>query len=548
MITYIINFILCSGLLLAVYRIVLRNENLYRFNRFYLLGSLAFSLVVPLVTIHFPNKEVDVTQQQLVIQNLPEQVSPSATLVPGKVINNVALQTALPAPKPANNYLPGILLAIYLIGAVFMLVRFIKNLVYISRSVSKGTILQLDGAKLILVDGDTTPHSFLKYIFINKADYNNGLIEPEIICHEQTHINQLHSLDVILIELFNAICWFNPLIPFYRKAIQLNHEFLADETVIKTYDNTPAYQYLVLTKYSRYSGLYVTSQFNYLSTKTRLLMMTRESSVVTEWLARLAVIPVVTIAFLIFCNKAIAAPKPALTNQQTEPVKFPVPHDTTFYTAAHLATLSKQVKDIITYQQSDDAKHKRKMAEAIWGKTIHVKITGSFKDKNDNVIGILAKDNNDEYLVETSYGQEKQLNNLLKAGDEVTVNVYGTSFYYAKDRPVGIVPAYVMKADKKVFQLAGVAQADKIPGYPFISEANKVYFPQGRIVNFVKKENGKWWTAQFETVNDYTGYSGYAFHDNRFLGNIHIGKKIKNQHRLSRPAEKTVGQRSVAVG
>ncbi len=54
MITYIIKFILCSGLLLLVYRVFLGNERLYRFNRFYLLFSLVFSLTVPFVTIRVP--------------------------------------------------------------------------------------------------------------------------------------------------------------------------------------------------------------------------------------------------------------------------------------------------------------------------------------------------------------------------------------------------------------------------------------------------------------------------------------------------------------
>ena len=51
MITYLVNFVLCSGLLLLIYRAFLGNENLYRFNRFYLLFSLVFSLAVPFITI-----------------------------------------------------------------------------------------------------------------------------------------------------------------------------------------------------------------------------------------------------------------------------------------------------------------------------------------------------------------------------------------------------------------------------------------------------------------------------------------------------------------
>jgi len=546
MITYLINFVLCSGVLLLVYRVFLRNENLYKFNRFYLLFSMVFSLVVPFMTIH-------VQQMPLPVQQFDRQVSTTITApvyqpvvdkTTSVILNTTVYQQEGPAITPANlstpvpqhtlgrplDYLPQALICLYLIAFMALLIRFIRNSYHISRKVAKNTIITHHDTSLVLLEEEVTPHSFLKYIFINKKDYREGAIEPEIICHEQAHVRQLHSLDVILVELLQVICWFNPFIPLYRKAIQLNHEFLADEAVVKNYNNTPSYQYLLLTKASQVSSLSLTSPFNYQITKKRLAMMTKTTSVATAWFARLAIIPVIAVTFLLFCNKTIAATKPALVKQQTDSVKFPVPHDSTIYTAAHWAGLTKQIKAYVTYQQTDDAKHKRKLAQAIWGKTINVKITGGFKDKNDKFIGILAKHNNDEYLIETSHDQEKQLNNLLKAGDEVTINVYGTNFYYIKDRPVGIVPAYVMKADKKIFQLSGVAEADRILGYP----ANKVHFQYGQIVNLVKKVNGKWTSAQYETV---TGYHGYAFHDKRFLGRTHIDKKIKKDRLSANLAE-----------
>jgi len=315
MITYLINFILCSGVLLLVYRVFLRNENLYKFNRFYLLFSLVFSLVVPLVTIHvYPAETALVAHinQPAVIQNF------SAAMAPAVVADSPAQQPVIQAP--VHNYLPDVLPMLYSIVAIVMLLRFTRNLYTISRTVSKSAVRSINNAKLVLVDDDVTPHSFLNYVFINKYEYNNGQIAPEIICHEQTHVRQLHSLDVIAVELLQAVCWFNPLIPFYRRAIQLNHEFLADETVVKNYDNTPAYQCLLLSKAGQYSSLYLTSQFNYLTTKKRLIMMTKTTSAATAWFARLAIIPVVTIAFLLFCNKTAAELAPV---KKTELFKTP---------------------------------------------------------------------------------------------------------------------------------------------------------------------------------------------------------------------------------
>jgi hypothetical protein len=327
MITYLLNFVLCSGLLLLVYRAFLGNEKLYKFNRFYLLFSLAFSLAVPLITIKVLPKQIPLFTSQIIsppvapVANI--QVDQSALtqhaspIIKGPVyqqtiaqpvapiINTPVHQQFLETPAPAYNYLP-LLIAVYLIIAIGMLLRFTKNLYHINRSVAKNAIRAADGTKLILVDEEVTPHSFLNYVFINKKDYRDGAVEPEIICHEQAHVQQLHSLDVIFVELLQVICWFNPVIPFYRRAIQLNHEFLADEAVIKSYDDTPAYQHLLLSKASQCGSLYLTSQFNYLTTKKRLTMMTKTTSAATAWFARLAIIPVVTIAFLLFCNKTMA--------------------------------------------------------------------------------------------------------------------------------------------------------------------------------------------------------------------------------------------------
>ena len=34
--------------------------------------------------------------------------------------------------------------------------------------------------------------------------------KQEILTHEQTHVRQWHSIDVIISEIVNIICWMNP--------------------------------------------------------------------------------------------------------------------------------------------------------------------------------------------------------------------------------------------------------------------------------------------------------------------------------------------------
>lgn len=325
MISYIISFILCSGLLLLIYRLLLSNENLYRFNRFYLLFSLALSLAIPLIKMEMPAKVFETGQQMFgskikVVDVLkdhassqvqisePDHIAPTdAPIITGKKSHQQIV------PQHKNNYLAHLPVVLYMLVVAALLVRFIQNLCFIKRVAVKNPAREIEGATLVLVDEDVAPHSFLRYIFINKANYDNGMVEPEIICHEQTHVAQLHSLDVIVVELFQAIFWINPFIPLYRKAIQLNHEFLADEGVVKTYTDTPTYQYLLLAKASQHGSAYLTSQFNYLITKKRLIMMTKTTTTKIALYKLLALTPLLAGAVLLFSNKSMAVNKPAKT-------------------------------------------------------------------------------------------------------------------------------------------------------------------------------------------------------------------------------------------
>ena len=153
------------------------------------------------------------------------------------------------------------------------------------------------------------PHSFLQYIFLNKSDYKNGEVEHEILQHEYAHVHQKHSFDVILMEIIHCICWFNPILILYRKAIQLNHEFLADEAVIETFENPVSYQYLLINKASEASSLSLTSQFNYLITKKRLIMMTKNTSPQRAFLIRLLFAPLFVATVLMLSNSVEAQEK-----------------------------------------------------------------------------------------------------------------------------------------------------------------------------------------------------------------------------------------------
>jgi len=302
MTTYFIKVILCSALFFAVYKLLFENEKMLHFNRFYLLLSIVFSFMIPFITIQnnaviLPAAEMNVFNTNFLIYN----------------------NTQNSVPVNDNNTLGFAVWAIYTAITTLFLLRFGINLKRLFSKISNNPVISFNNAKLVLINDPAVPHSFLNCIFINKEDYSNGKIEREILLHELTHVRQKHSIDVLFIELVQAIFWFNPVFIFYCKAIQLNHEFLADDSVINIYQNTYRYQKMLLEKASRKSSLFLTNPFNYLITKKRLVMITKTTSVAKALCKQMTLVPLSVVAILMFSSKIMA--QDTTKTGQSEPKK-----------------------------------------------------------------------------------------------------------------------------------------------------------------------------------------------------------------------------------
>ncbi len=146
-------------------------------------------------------------------------------------------------------------------------------------------IIKLRGRKIIyknretvLLYQDLAPFSFWNTIYLSEKYFRNNEIENSIFLHEEIHIQQKHSLDVIVSEFVKAILWFNPFVYLYHKAIVNNHEFIADEEVLHKNNNVKQYQELILSEILKQQNLSLIHQFNFNNTKKRFIMMTKKNS------------------------------------------------------------------------------------------------------------------------------------------------------------------------------------------------------------------------------------------------------------------------------
>ncbi|CAM1367942.1 Signal transducer regulating beta-lactamase production, contains metallopeptidase domain (fragment) [Tenacibaculum sediminilitoris] len=293
MITYFIKSGICLALLLVFYHLVLEREKMHQFNRFYLLGSILFSFLAPFYKIY----EKTATQTSKAFQTT--------------IINSDITTNTIPQIEEINYTL--YLLIGYTIITLALLVRFIKNLISLYLKIKQHPKIKKGQATIVLVNDAICPYTFWNYIFINKEEYSSNKIETELYTHELTHASQKHTFDILLIEFLQVVFWINPIFIFLKKAIKLNHEFLADSKVISTYKNTTKYQYLLLNRAAWNNEYYLASNLNYLLTKKRLLMMTKQSSNTKILLKKLSVIPVL-IGFTILFAERIEAKTLVINN------------------------------------------------------------------------------------------------------------------------------------------------------------------------------------------------------------------------------------------
>ena len=302
MATFLINFVLCSLILYWAYIILLENENIHRFKRVYLLFSLVFSLVITFIplSVNTPQKietlkptTVIFTELKEIQYTVNESVEQTTIAFSDNILSN---------PRADYRLIPGV---VYLLVTAALLFRFLLNILAIARRKRQGVALKQNSG-IILIKEKIIPHSFGKYIFVNRDDYESGQITKEIIIHESSHIGQYHFLDIIFVELLIIFFWFNPMLYLYRNKIKLNHEFLADKAVIRKSKNIPYYQTLLINMACRPKSSVITSRLNYLLTKKRFIMMTKTTSKKKVCCRTLALIPVFIVAIGFFTTKTTA--------------------------------------------------------------------------------------------------------------------------------------------------------------------------------------------------------------------------------------------------
>ncbi|MHC0439890.1 N-acetylmuramoyl-L-alanine amidase [Flavobacterium sp. 3-210] len=291
MIDFLIKSTISLSILLVVYHLFLQKEKMFRFNRYFLLVGLFFSIGVSFVSFEI-QQDIPIALKNAI----PFQAITTGTFPIEEKVTSKSIAEQI-------NYWIVLLWIIYIAITLLLSYRFIQNIYAITSKIKVSKIVMYQNIRMVLLAEETLPYSFWNSIYINQKDFENGLVEQELFTHKIAHVKQKHTLDVIFIEILKTLFWFNPIFIFYKKAIQLNHEFLADENVIKAHNDVCLYQKLLLNKLSTSQPVYLTSNLNFLSTKKRLIMMTKITSKTRVLVMKSLAISGILTLFLLFAFK-----------------------------------------------------------------------------------------------------------------------------------------------------------------------------------------------------------------------------------------------------
>ncbi|WP_126246903.1 T9SS type A sorting domain-containing protein [Chitinophaga rhizosphaerae] len=244
------NIALC--LFYLAYRLGLRRMTFYTLNRFFLLGGIAFSSMFPLVDVNdFFSRNVTLAAQ--VTYYVPDWT----TL---QKVESFTVWTLLEYTFWA--------------GVAVMASRFLVQMVSLLVLHLRTEPDRLFGQEVRRMKGSVTPFSFFRKIYVNPELHTETELFS-IVKHEQVHVKEWHTADIMMGEINNVFYWFNPGAWLMKSAIRENLEFLADRAILRSGINRKEYQYsLIQVNASQYAAG-ITNSFNLSHIKNRIFMMNK---------------------------------------------------------------------------------------------------------------------------------------------------------------------------------------------------------------------------------------------------------------------------------
>ena len=275
---YILEVIACSGVLAALYSLIIERKVDFLFARLFLIFSVLLSAVIPMINI-------PVWEAALVPQLTEETVGEVSTEVVQSTVTSFDF-----------NFM-ALIWVVYGVGVALCMGSIVLQMVNILNIRRVGQMTTFDSVNIVRSQQNIASFSLFKTIYIGNNTADTDL--PTIVAHERSHIAHKHSVERVVMEIFKALLWWNPFVWIASRRLVEAHEFEADNDVIGSGCDANLYVATLLKHLFGYSPEIANGLHNSL-TKKRLKMILKGNSGRYALLRKVAVIPVLGVLFALF--------------------------------------------------------------------------------------------------------------------------------------------------------------------------------------------------------------------------------------------------------
>jgi len=276
---YLLRVTIAATILYLFFKFILSKRTFHAINRIVVLSIVVMTLVLPLFTVTLPNisffqPKVEAATTQLTIEQA------LALLNAGGYTNSSTLESTPATEIPWIK----ILGVIYLIGFTVALLRFAISFIRMNRIIRQTQKVRLDDNSLLCIsDKKVSPFSWMKFVVLSKDDFTDD--SKDIIRHEQAHVSFGHSFDLLFLDMYSLVFWFNPFAWLLRLELQTIHEYQADEKVLDEGANAKNYHLSLIRQCVGEYKFALANNFEYNNLHKRIKMtMKTKSSSRQKWL------------------------------------------------------------------------------------------------------------------------------------------------------------------------------------------------------------------------------------------------------------------------
>ena len=261
---YIIEFMFCSGLFVALYKLLIKGHVAHHQARMYLVWAMFLSVIIPVLEL--PLYPAHTVYFELPIINSDVQNLPSST-----VVGDAAPAVQSAAQTDWRRILSIVAWGIYILVFALNIARFVYRLWVIRRLRLCAQLTVYEAYTLAVSERISEPFSFWRTIYMNR--HFVGREREQIIVHELSHILHHHTAERLSVELLRCVFWFNPFVWLVGNYLVEVQEWEADSDVLSRGYDVYEYRQLIFRQLFGYNTD-ITCGLNSQLTKNRFLMMT----------------------------------------------------------------------------------------------------------------------------------------------------------------------------------------------------------------------------------------------------------------------------------